>query len=406
VYIAPQERASPKPQVIPCGPDDTSGRRSRGGESSGMSAADVSDMSQPPLSARRGSLVPATPQLSICILVLNDTALALNCLDSLRRPGILPPRTELIVVANGTPHEKLDALTAHDDVALVVNDVNLGFAGGSNQAASVARAPLLIFLNDDSTVEDGCIDALLRAAATDPAIGAVGARIVSPDGTLEEAGSVLWRDGWATHVGAGLPPDSDAFREPRDVDYASANGLLVTRSAWDTVGGFDERFYPAYFEDVDLCLALAEHGFRVRYEPRAKIVHQGSRSSTDVYRRFLLARNQRKLVEKWGQTLERFDPRPQKFTGPKFEAAVRKAVRRAASPHRSIGSNASKESGVARDAMGPPLSTDPVGAAEAARAEYLYFLEQRVTWLETYLDRLWGVRSRRWIGPYLARWRQ
>jgi GT2 family glycosyltransferase len=338
--------------------------------------------------------------------VLNDTALALNCLDSLRRPGVLPPGTELVVVANGTPYDQLDALMAHDDVVLVVNEVNLGFAGGSNQAASVARAPLLIFLNDDSTVEFGCIEALVRATSADPAIGAVGARIVSRDGTLEEAGSVLWRDGWATHVGAGLPPDSDAFRDPRDVDYASANGLLVTRKAWDTVGGFDERFYPAYFEDVDLCLALAEHGFRVRYEPQAKIVHQGSQSSTTAYRRFLLTRNQGRLVEKWGQTLERFDPRPQKFAGPKFEAAVRKAVLRAASTHPSVGSTAPAETGAAPDRAGAPVSTDPVGAAEAVRAEYLSFLEQRVTWLETYLARLWGVRSRRWIGPYLARWRR
>jgi len=230
-----------------------------------MSVAGESDMSQFSFSLRRGGLVPATPCLSVCILVLEHTALALNCLDSLRRPGALPPGTELVVVANGTPNDQLDALTAHDDVVLVVNDVNLGFAGGCNQAASVARAPLLIFLNDDSTVEVGCIEALVRASSTDPAIGAVGARIVSADGTLQEAGSVIWRDGLTTHVGEGLSPDSIAFQESRDVDYASANGLLVTRRAWDAVGGFDERFYPAYFEDVDLCLSLVERGFRVRY---------------------------------------------------------------------------------------------------------------------------------------------
>jgi GT2 family glycosyltransferase len=371
-----------------------------------MSVAGESDTSQLPFSLRRGSLVPAAPRLSICILVLNDTVLALNCLDSLRRPGVLPSGTELVVVANGTPHDQLDSLMAHDDVVLVVNDVNLGFTGGSNQAASVARAPLLIFLNDDSTVENGCIDALVRASATDPAIGAVGARIISRDGTLEEAGSVLWRDGWATHVGAGLPPDSDGFQDPRDVDYASANGLLVTRRAWDTVGGFDERFYPAYFEDVDLCLALAMHGFRVRYEPQAKIVHQGSQSSTDVYRRFLLSRNQRRLVEKWGHTLGRFDPRPRRLDGPKFEAAVHKAALRAASSHPLTDSrSAPVGTGTAPDDSYSQLATDPVGAAEAIRAEYLSFLEQRVTWLERYLAKLWGVRFRRWAGPYLARWR-
>ncbi len=284
-------------------------------------------------SVRRGTLVPDSPGLSICILVLEHAALALDCLDALRRPGGCPPGTELVVVANGTPPDQLDSLVAHDDVVLVVNEVNLGFGAGCNQAASVARAPLLVFLNDDSTVEEGCIDALVRTASADPEIGAVGARILAVDGTLQEAGSVLWRDGSAAHVGEGLPPGSDAYLEPRDVDYASANGLLVTRRAWDIVGGFDERFSPAYFEDVDLCLALAAHGFRTRYEPRARVIHRGSQSTSSVYRGFLLARNQRRLVEKWGQALDRFEPPPAKDTGPTFDAAVQRAVIGAASPH-------------------------------------------------------------------------
>jgi GT2 family glycosyltransferase len=353
--------------------------------------------------------VPPTPGLSVCILVLDHAALALSCLDALRRPGALPAGTELVVVANGTPHDQLDALTAQDDVVLVVNDVNLGFSTGCNQAASVALAPLLVFLNDDSTVETGCLDALVLASASDPAIGAVGARILWDDGSLQEAGSVIWRDGSTTHVGEGLPPDSPAFMEPRDVDYASANGFLITRAAWDAVGGFDERFYPAYFEDVDLCVALVAHGFRVRYEPQARLVHRGSQSTTNVHQLFLETRNKRQLVEKWGRALERFDPPPHKDNGPKFEAAVRRAVARATSsltwagpalPDRAIP-----------DGPGALVSRDPVGAAEALRAEYHSYLEERVaerdrrvSSLESYVSGLWGVRFRRWLARRLARW--
>ena len=260
---------------------------------------DVGPVSSEP-SVRRGARVPDDPSLSVCILVLERAQLALDCLDALRQPGGSPPGTELVVVANGTSADQLESLAGHEDVVLVVNRENLGFAGGCNQAASVARAPLVVFLNDDSTVDKGCIEALVRAASEDPEIGAVGARIVSVDGTLEEAGSVLWRDGSAAHVGKGLPPGSDAHRERRDVDYVSANGLLVTRRAWDLAQGFDERYFPAYFEDVDLCLALSERGFRIRYEPQALVVHQGSQSTSVVFREFLLRRNQRKLVEKWG----------------------------------------------------------------------------------------------------------
>jgi GT2 family glycosyltransferase len=370
-------------------------------------AADVGPT--PESRIRRGTLVPARPDLSICILVLEQTGLALGCLNALRRPGACPRGTELVVVANGTPADQLDGLAAHDDVILVVNEVNLGFAAGCNQAASVARAPLLVFLNDDSTVEDGCIDALVRAAAADTAIGAVGARILWDDGTLQEAGSVLWRDGWGSHVGEGLPPGSRAYEEPRDVDYASANGLLVTRRAWDAVGGFDERFFPAYFEDVDLCLALAAQGFRTRYEPRARIAHRGSQSTSSVYREFLLSRNHRRLVEKWGRVLDRFEARPLQRSGPVFDGALRRAVAGAAS-RRAAPDPSAGAAGPDAATVFPPVSADPAGEAEALRAEFHSYLEQRVAdrearvaTLEDYLSGLWGVRIRRWLGGRLAR---
>jgi GT2 family glycosyltransferase len=358
---------------------------------------------------RRGARVPGDPGVSICILVLDRARLALACLDSLRRPGACPPGTELVVVANGTPAEQLEGLAAHDDVVLVVNQVNLGFPAGCNQAASVARAPLLVFLNDDSTVESGCIGTLVRAASDDPTIGAVGARIVSVDGTLEEAGSVIWQDGSATHVGEGLPPGPDAYQEPRDVDYASANGLLVTRRAWDDVGGFDERYFPAYFEDVDLCLALAAHGYRTRYEPQARVIHRRSQSTSSVYREFLLTRNKRKLVEKWGSALDRFELRPPKGSGPVFEAAVGRAIQRGTS---GATTSALAPSGAAPEGSCAPASADPERAAADLRAEYQAYLEQRVAdrdqrvaTLETYLSGLWGVRFRRWAGKRLRRQR-
>ena len=91
---------------------------------------------------------------------------------------------------------------------------------------------------------------------------------------------MLWSDGWVAHVGAGLPADSTAYQYVRYVDYVSANGLLVDRQAWDAVGGLDERYFPAYYEDVDLCLALWDHGYRVAYEPRARLRHLESQSTS------------------------------------------------------------------------------------------------------------------------------
>jgi len=353
----------------------------------------------------RGTQVPADPDLSVCILVLERAHLALDCLSALRRPGGCPPGTEVVVVANGTPQDQLMDLAALEDIVLVVNRENLGFAGGCNQAASLARAPHLLFLNDDSTVEEGSIEALVRAASNEPAIGAVGCRITSSNGTLEEAGSVVWRDGSCAHVGEGLPSTSNAYMEPRDVDYASANGLLVTRRAWDAVGGFDERFFPAYAEDVDLCLRLSAHGFRVRYEPKARLVHLGSQGTSRSYREFLLARNQQKLVEKWGRALDRFEPPPRSFSRPERKAALVRAINRA-------------DPGADRvhpeDANCSPRSESavPTHEIERLREDYFSFLEQRavrqdrrITELETYIAGLWSVQLRCWVASRLEQLR-
>ena len=177
---------------------------------------------------------------------------------------------------------------------------------------------------------------------------------------------------------------------PTGQDYGSANGLLVSRT-----------ILPAYFEDVDLCLALAAHGFRTRYEPQARVVHWGSQSSARVYREFLLTRNQRKLVEKWGSALDRFVPRPPRVSGPEFEAAVERAIERgtaaASTPHQA-------PRGSALDGSCSQDAPDTSRSVQMLRAEYQAYLEQRVadrdqrvTMLQTHLLRLWGVGLRRWV---------
>ena len=274
----------------------------------------------------RGRRVPEAPVVSVCIPVVSDHGLIEGCLDALTGSG---PSVdiEVVVVANGLHGDGFSSLRHRDDIVLVHSRVNAGFSGGNNLAVRFARGRYLLFLNDDSLVEPGYIDRLLSALERDPSIAAVGGRVLWADGTLQEAGSVLWSDGWAAHVGAGLPADSTAYQYVRYADYVSANGLLVERHAWDAVGGFDERYFPAYYEDVDLCLALWAHGYRVAYEPRARLTHLESQSTSTPFRNFLLIRNRAQLVAKWADLLASFAEHPDPIDDAAIDAAVHRAER-------------------------------------------------------------------------------
>lgn len=264
--------------------------------------------------------------VSVCILVVSDHGLIEGCLDSLAgaRTSV---DTEVVVVANGLGGDQLSSLRERDDIVLVRSAVNIGFAGGNNLAARFARGRYLLLLNDDTVIEVGFIDSLVSAFERDPLLGAAGGTILWPDGTLQEAGSVLWSDGWAAHVGAGFPADSTAYQYVRYVDYISANGLLVDRQAWDAVGGLDERYFPAYFEDADFCLALWDHGYRVAYEPRARLTHLEGQSTSTLFREFLMIRNRALFVTKWSALLQGYADHPDPIDDAAMDTAVNRAER-------------------------------------------------------------------------------
>jgi GT2 family glycosyltransferase len=275
---------------------------------------------------QRGRTVPEAPEVSVCIPVVSDHALVGDCLESIAEshPSV---ETEVVVVANGLGDEALAGLRRRDDIVLVHSLVNAGFSGGNNLAARWARGRYLLLLNDDSVIEAGFVDRLISAVRREPSIAAAGGTILSADGSIQEAGSVLWSDGWAAHVGAGHAAGSSPYHYVRDTDYISANGLLVERGAWDAVGGLDERYFPAYYEDVDLCLALRSHGYRVVYEPRARLRHLESRSTTASYRNFLLIRNRAQLVDKWSDLLQNLADHPDPIDDAAVDAAVLRAQR-------------------------------------------------------------------------------
>ena len=120
---------------------------------------------------------------------------------------------------------------------------------------------------------------MLNALGADERVGAVGARLIDPDGRLQEAGSIVWRDGTCVGYGQGDDPDAPMYAFARDVDFCSAAFLLTPRTLFEQLGGFDTAYGPAYYEDVDYCARLWQAGYRVRYDPRVTVRHYESASS-------------------------------------------------------------------------------------------------------------------------------
>ena len=198
---------------------------------------------------------------------------------------------EIIVVDNASADGSA-AMVARDfpAVRLVASSENLGFAGGVNRARHLASSPFLLLLNPDTQAAPGAIDRLADTVAADAGIGAAAGRLVDADGRTQ-AGFNIRRFPTLASLAADLLlidhvwPDNPASRRyyardvdldaSTDVEQPAAACLLVRAELFDRLGGMDERFHPAWFEDVDFCHRLRDSGARIRFEPAATFVHRG-----------------------------------------------------------------------------------------------------------------------------------
>lgn len=269
----------------------------------------------------------ADPVATVIMLVYSSAAHLPGALESLLVNVDARFPYELVLVANGARPEVVAAVQRGARGArVVVSDANLGFGGGCNLGARYARSPYLVFLNDDVRVEPDWLESLVRLAEERPRAGAIGSRIANLDGTLQEAGALIFADGTTAPVGRGLPAETPRWRAVRNVDYCSACSLLVRRDAFDAVRGFDPGYYPAYYEDVDLALKLRASGWEVLYQPKSRLVHLESQSTTSDFKSYLFVRNLATLRRRWANVLPAFAP-PQPWDRTVVGAAIRTARR-------------------------------------------------------------------------------
>jgi GT2 family glycosyltransferase len=251
-----------------------------------------------------------TPRVSIVIVAASAPTYLASCLRALERnaPATIP--FETIVVLNEWPAAAEAGLrAAWSGIRIVASPVNLGLAGAGNRGRSLARGEYLILLHDDAEVEPGWMEALIETADTHPEAGAIGGKVLHPDGRLQGAGGILWSDATTARPWSGKTPPATAFDTLRAVDFCGTSSLLIRTTAWDAIGGLEERIHPLYYVDVDLSMALRQLGFAVLYQPRSRIRHHQGVSSDQRFRRFATERNRAFFIEKWRKALEQQRPR-------------------------------------------------------------------------------------------------
>ena len=254
----------------------------------------------------------------ISILALNNLALTRQCLESIFEHTGAP--YEICVVnqasTDGT-REYLDGLGDRIDVVHLPK--NVGFIGGNNLVMERYPDRDIVLLNNDTLVEKGWLEALVNRAYSLTKIGIVGAKLVYPDGRLQEAGGEIFRDGSGRNIGKNDDPDRHIYNVYRDVDYCSGACLFIKRMVLNRVGYLDDIFSPAYWEDTDLCFRARKDGWRVVYEPEARVVHLEGATAGMPGRKSLSQslqeRNKPKFMARWGEALKFhrrnvFDVRP------------------------------------------------------------------------------------------------
>ena len=257
--------------------------------------------------ARLSFATEAAPAVSIVLVLYNRAELTLACLRALAQATVAP--FEVVLVDNASSDDTAALTDRLDDVTLIRLGQNEGFVHACNRAAGVARGDYLVFLNNDAELLPGSLDRALAAIRASPDVGAVGGRLILPDGRLQEAGSIVWADGSCEGYGRGDDPWKPEFSFARDVDYCSGALLVTPRQLFLDLGGFDERFRPAYYEEVDYCLRLSQAGKRVVYEPGVVAMHHEFASSASRESAVAMQRaRQRVFAEKhqdWLRTHQR-----------------------------------------------------------------------------------------------------
>lgn len=240
------------------------------------------------------------PRVSIIIPVFNNWVYTYNCLKSIHEnspDGLY----EVVIVDDASTDHTQEMLQKVDGITVVKNEDNLGFINSCNKGAKAARGEFILFLNNDTIVLKNWLESLIRTMEEDSRVGIVGSKQISPDRKLLEAGIIVFKDGSAHQYGITFDPARPEFNYLREVDVVSGACLMIRRPIWEELGGFDRGYTVAYYEDMDICFAVRELGYKVMYQPRSEIIHFSGATHERIsnVRKSFEEENRIRFREKW-----------------------------------------------------------------------------------------------------------
>ena len=250
----------------------------------------------------------AEPTVSIVIPVYNNLIYTLTAMLSILEAPTLEDYEIIVADDVSTDGTAMAVASIGGLVRHMRNETNLGFLHNCNAAAKLARGAFIVFLNNDTITLPGWLDNLIEPMRADARIGFTGSKLLNGDGTLQEAGGIVWQDGSAWNFGRNQDAFLPEFNYLKDVDYVSGASIAVRRSLWEQLGGFDPQFAPAYCEDTDLAFRIRDAGFRTVYSPHSALVHHEGRThgrDTGAGIKAYQIINQEKFKKRWRDTLLR-----------------------------------------------------------------------------------------------------
>jgi GT2 family glycosyltransferase len=228
--------------------------------------------------------IQGDPRVSIIIPFRDEPAMLATCIQTMRTdPG--HNNFEFVLINNNSelPETKalLDRLSDDHDIIIVDYPKPFNWSAVNNFGARFATGEIFLFSNNDIEVHKPDWLSALVAHAQRPEVGAVGAKLVYPDGSIQHAGVVIGLGGIAGHILRGLPGDRPGYNSTsistRNCSAVTGACLMTRREIFERAGGFNEEL-PVAFNDVDFCLKLRELGLLIVYTPLAELIHHESRS--------------------------------------------------------------------------------------------------------------------------------